>query len=109
MLFRSNPVLATVVTGAHLAALPKHLAPKVANAATGGTQAQVPAKWANVVLVTGKPHGARAEAELAWANFLQAHCATPQPVAQVLAAGAHLQLGMHTIRAYVKRGWLVAQ
>ena len=108
MLFRSNPVLATVVQGAHLAALPKHLAAKVANAATGGTQAQVPAGMAGLHIVAGKPHRAKAPAEIAWATWLQSYCATPQPVAQVLAAGAHLQLGMHTVRAYLKRGWLVA-
>ena len=104
------PVLATVAQAAHLQALPRHLAAKVASAVTGGTQSKVPRKLVGVVLAMGKPHGAKAPAEIAWANYLQAAVtAKPQGCAALLAGQpAGMGLGGHTVQAYYGRGWLVA-
>jgi hypothetical protein len=107
---QQQQVLAQVAAQAHLQALPKHLAAKVASTATGGTQAQVPAALAGKVLSMGKPGKPRAPAEQAWYGWLQSTLADkPVPVAEVLAKGASVALGAHTVVAYVKRGWLVAK
>ena len=104
------PVLATLAAQPHLAALPAHLATKVASAATGGTQVQVPAGLQGYTLAVGKPHGARAVAEKQWAGWLQSYLAAngPQTAQALLAAQpAGMCLGVHTLVAYTKRGWLV--
>lgn len=102
-------VLGTLATQDHLARLPASLAGKVASAATGGAQVRIPADMASVRFVVGKPHAAKARAEVVWANLVQAECGkAPRTTAELLAAGAGVQLGLHTIRAYRKRGWLVA-
>jgi hypothetical protein len=107
---QQQQVLAQVAAQAHLQALPKHLAAKVASTATGGTQAQVPAALAGKALSMGKPGKPRAPAEQAWYGWLQSTLANgPVPVAQVLAQGASVALGAHTVVAYVKRGWRVAK
>jgi hypothetical protein len=104
------PVLGTLAAQPHLCALPAHLATKVASAATGGTQVQVPQGLQGYTLAVGKPHGARATAERVWAGWLQSTLAEqgPQTAAQLLAAQPPgMCLGVHTIAAYLKRGWLV--
>ena len=104
------PVLATLAAQPHLAALPAHLATKVASAATGGSQVQVPAGLQGYTLAVGKPHGARAVAERQWAGWLQSYLQAngPQTAHALLAAQpAGMCLGVHTLVAYTKRGWLV--
>jgi hypothetical protein len=100
--------IAAAAALAHMQALPKHLAAKVASTVTGGTQAAVPAKLAGVVLITGKAHKARAPAEVVWANYCQTAAANGCTTADLLAGGASIGLGAHSVLAYIQRGWLVA-
>jgi hypothetical protein len=70
----------------------------------------VPANLVGVLLVPGKPYVARSAHNAAWAAAAVQACAAAiaggaagATVQQVLAAG----VGMHSIVAYVQRGWLV--
>ena len=101
-------VLGTLAAQPHLGHLPKHLASKVASSATGGTQATVPAGLQGYKLANGKWGKPRAAAEIAWAAYLQTALRQPQSAAALLAGQpAGLCLGVHTLAAYLKRGWLV--
>jgi hypothetical protein len=69
----------------------------------------VPAALVGVRLLPGKPFVARSAHNKAWAEAAVAACEKAKAeggatVADVLAAG----VGMHSIVAYVQRGWLVA-
>lgn len=85
--------------------LPKSLVAKGATllAAPKGT----PAHLQGVTLLPGKPFVARSAHNAAWAATAVAVAQAAAPVgatpAQLVAAG----VGMHSIVAYVKRGWLV--
>ena len=86
--------------------LPKSLVAK-GNGLLGAPKG-LPAALQGVHLVPGKAYKCNSAHNAAWAATATAVCAAAgpggAPVAAVLAAG----VGLHSVVAYVKRGWLVA-
>lgn len=85
--------------------LPKSLNAK--GAGLLGAPKGLPSALQGVRLLPGKPYAARSAHNAAWAALAVATCAKAgaagAPVVDVLAAG----VGLHSVVAYVQRGWLV--